>query len=194
MRRGRQASFWGKSRFVSALSFGGFALRRLREERGASAVEFAIIASLLLLILFGTVTFGLVFNRYQGLQASAREGARIGSLPATTRTQVIDRIRDSVSVIQSSAISAGSCTPGSLSLENGCVRVYAKQMPTATCPGASCTEVSSGSSSQTPCGAAYPGTDKSIVVQVYYRTKIDIPLWSSPQMTMGGSAEFKCES
>ncbi|MGH2728416.1 MAG: hypothetical protein ACRDKS_15715, partial [Actinomycetota bacterium] len=131
---------------------------------------------------------------YQGLQASAREGARLGSLAATTRTQVIDRVRESVSVIQSSAISTSTSTPGSLTLDNGCVKVYAKQQPTAACPGISCVEVLSGSPSQTPCGAAYPGTDKSVVVQVYYRTLIDIPLWSSPQMTMGGAAEFKCES
>lgn len=167
---------------------------RFRQERGASAVEFAIIGSLLLLILFGTIQFGITFNRYQGLQSSAREGARLGSLQATTRTQIINRVRESVSIIQSSAISTGTCTPSSLSLDNGCVRIYAKQKPTATCPGSQCVEVLSGSSSQTPCGAAYSGTDKSVVVQVHYRLKLDIPLWASPQMTIAGGAEFKCEN
>lgn len=169
-------------------------MRRLREERGASAVEFAIIGSLLLLILFGTIQFGITFNRYQGLQSAAREGARLGSLQATTRSDIVNRVRDSVSIIASSAISNGSCTPGSLSLDNGCVRIYAKQKPTATCPGVQCVEVVSGSTSQTPCGAAYSGTDKSVVVQVHYRLKLDIPLWASPQMTIAGGAEFKCEN
>jgi Flp pilus assembly protein TadG len=169
-------------------------VRRFGEERGAAAVEFAIIGSLLLLILFGTITFGLIFNRYQGLQSSAREGARLGSLQAATRNDIIERVRDSVSVIQTSAISTNSCSPGTLSEGNGCVLIYAKQTPSATCPSSSCVEVASGSPSQTPCGAAYSGTDKSIVVEIYYRTRVDIPLWSSPQMTMKGGAEFKCEN
>ena len=169
-------------------------MRRLKQERGASAVEFAIVGSLLLLILFGTIQFGITFNRYQGLQSAAREGARLGSLQATTRSDIINRVRESVSIIQSSAISTGACSPSSLSLENGCVRIYAKSIPTASCPSSSCVEVASGSTSQTPCGATYTGTDKSVVVQVHYRLKLDIPLWSSPQMTIAGGAEFKCES
>ena len=168
-------------------------MKRIREERGASAVEFAFVASLLLMILFGTITFGLVFNRYQGLQSAAREGARIGSLSASTRTEIVDRVRESVSIIAPSAISSDACAPGSLAVENGCVRIYAKQRPAATCPGAQCVEVTSGSTSQTPCGAAYSGTDKSVVVDVFYRTRIDIPLWASPVMTVSGGAEFKCE-
>jgi Flp pilus assembly protein TadG len=169
-------------------------VRRLSEQRGASAVEFAIIASLLLLVRFGTISFGLVFNRYQGLQSAAREGARVGALQAATRTDIVNRVRDSVAVIKTSAISTGACAPGSLALEKACVLVYAKKQPAATCPSSSCVEVASGNVSQTPCGATYAGPDKSVVVQIYYRTKIDIPLWSSPQMTMAGSAEFKCEN
>ena len=169
-------------------------MRRLKEERGASAVEFAIIGSLLLMILFGTIQFGITFNRYQGLQSAAREGARLGSLQASTRADIIDRVRHSVSIIQSSAIASGSCAPGSLTLDNGCVRVFAKQSPAAGCPSSSCVEVLSGSTSQTPCGATYSGLDKSVVVQVHYRLGLDIPLWSSPQMTIAGAAEFKCES
>jgi Flp pilus assembly protein TadG len=169
-------------------------VRRLKQERGASAVEFAIVGSLLLLILFGTIQFGITYNRYQGLQSAAREGARLGSLQASTRSDIIERVRQSVSIIQSSAIATGSCAPSSLSLDNGCVRVYVKQSPAATCPGAACTEVVAGSTSQTPCGAAYNGSDKSVVVQIHYRLKLDIPLWASPQMTIAGAAEFKCES
>lgn len=176
------------------MSSGDGAVRRLRDERGASAVEFAIIGSILLLVTFGTITFGLIFNRYQGLQSAAREGARLGALQAATRTDIINRVRESVSVIQTSDISSGACTPGSLSVNNGCIRIFAKQQPAATCPSSSCVELASGNPSQTPCGAAYTGPDKSVVVQVYYRTTIDIPLWSSPQMTMAGGAEFKCEN
>ena len=153
-----------------------------------------MIGSLLLLVLFGTITFGLIFNRYQGLQSAAREGARVGALQATSRTDIINRVRESVSVIQASAISSGTCDPTALALDQGCVRIFAKQMPTATCPSTSCIEVLNGNPSQTPCGPTYSGPDKSVLVKVYYRTRIDIPLWASPQMTMAGGAEFKCEN
>lgn len=165
-------------------------MRRINEERGASAVEFAIIGSLLLLILFGTITFGIIFNRYQGLQSAAREGARVGALTATDRTDILNRVRESVSIIDGSAIAA-SCPADltNLTVEQGCIKVFSRSSPTTT-P----TEVSTTSTSQTPCGAAYSGTDKSVVVDVYYRLRVDIPLWSSPLMTVSGGAEFKCET
>lgn len=165
-------------------------MRRVRDERGASAVEFAIIGSLLLLILFGTITFGIIFNRYQGLQSAAREGARVGALSATNRTAILNHVRDSVSIISGSRISA-TCPSdlNSLLIENGCVKVFAKSSP-----GDAPMEITPSSHSQTPCGGAYPGTDKSVVVDVYYRMRVDIPVWASPQMTLSGGAEFKCEA
>lgn len=162
-------------------------MRKLREERGASAVEFAIIASLLLMILFGTITFGIVFNRYQGLQSAAREGARIGSLSSTDRPTILSRVQESVSIINGSSIAA-TCPANvnTLTLENGCLRVFARSAPTAS-------TVAVNVGDPNPCGSFYTGTDKSVVVEVYYRLRIDIPVWASPQMTISGGAEFKCE-
>jgi hypothetical protein len=52
------------------------AVRRRRGDDGASLVEFALIAPVLSLLLFGVIEFGLVLNDYQSLRQSAREGAR----------------------------------------------------------------------------------------------------------------------
>jgi Flp pilus assembly protein TadG len=49
-------------------------------ESGASAVEFAIVLPLLLLILFGIIEFGLAFNRIQALEAASREAGRLASV------------------------------------------------------------------------------------------------------------------
>lgn len=46
------------------------------EERGAAAVEMAIILPLLLLIVIGTIEFGRVLNVQVSLTQAAREGAR----------------------------------------------------------------------------------------------------------------------
>lgn len=49
---------------------------RQRNERGAAAVEFALILPVLLLILIGVVEFSLGFNAQLSLNQAAREGAR----------------------------------------------------------------------------------------------------------------------
>jgi Flp pilus assembly protein TadG len=52
--------------------------KKLRRETGGAAVEFAIILPLLILILFGTVEFGLLLYNKQVLTNASREGARAG--------------------------------------------------------------------------------------------------------------------
>src|SRR5437867_11826997 len=91
-------------------------------ERGASAVEFALIASLLFMVLFGIIQFGIAYNRIQGLQAGAREGGRLGALPDTTRADIITRVKDSVSIVNDSSL-AVPC-PGGLAIERACIDVY----------------------------------------------------------------------
>ena len=46
------------------------------DDRGATAVEFALILPLLLLFLFGVVQFGFLFSVYNTMVHAAREGAR----------------------------------------------------------------------------------------------------------------------
>jgi Flp pilus assembly protein TadG len=46
------------------------------DTRGASAVEFAFVAPVFLMIVFGIAAFGYVFGVYQGIQQIASEAAR----------------------------------------------------------------------------------------------------------------------
>lgn len=55
---------------------------RLRREEGASAVEFAIIAPLLFMLLFGIIGFGIAFLQVQSIRAGLREGGRIAAVGA----------------------------------------------------------------------------------------------------------------
>ena len=54
--------------------------QRLSKERGASAVEFALIAPLLLLLVVGIAEFGRAFQVQSTLSAAAREGVRTMAL------------------------------------------------------------------------------------------------------------------
>ena len=65
--------------------------KTLRSESGASAVEFALLLPVLMLILFGIVEFGLALHRQAILTNASREGARLGivqSVPAITAAAV----------------------------------------------------------------------------------------------------------
>ncbi|MCZ2828435.1 pilus assembly protein [Modestobacter sp. VKM Ac-2986] len=65
--------------------------RRLGDERGASAVEFALIVPLLVLLVLGIVEFSHAYRVQGTLSAAAREGVRVMALqndPAAARGTV----------------------------------------------------------------------------------------------------------
>src|SRR4051794_35629646 len=51
-------------------------MRRTIDDRGAAAVELALVLPVLMLLVMGIVQFGLAFNRQISLSGGAREGAR----------------------------------------------------------------------------------------------------------------------
>ncbi|HVL89471.1 MAG TPA: TadE family protein [Actinomycetota bacterium] len=55
-----------------------------RGQRGASAVEFAIVLPVIALMLFGIIDFGVVLNNQNTVRAAAREGARLGAVAQFT--------------------------------------------------------------------------------------------------------------
>lgn len=54
------------------------ALNSIKNQKGQSLVEFAIILPLVLLLLMGIAEFGMMFNCYLTVQNVTREGARLG--------------------------------------------------------------------------------------------------------------------
>jgi Flp pilus assembly protein TadG len=54
----------------------------LRREDGAAAVEFALIAGVLAMLIFGMLQFGLAFFQLQNLRSATREGARLAAVGA----------------------------------------------------------------------------------------------------------------
>jgi Flp pilus assembly protein TadG len=56
------------------------AQRVLAKEDGVAAVEFALVAIPLFMVVFGIMVFGVVFSKYQAYTAAAREGARVAAV------------------------------------------------------------------------------------------------------------------
>ena len=74
---------------------------RARHDRGAAAVEFALVVPLLVILLLGTITSGVTYSHSVGLTNAVREGSRFGatadassSMASAWAASVIQRVRD----------------------------------------------------------------------------------------------------
>jgi Flp pilus assembly protein TadG len=73
--------------------------RRYSDQRGAAALEFALIVPILVMVVFGVVDFGWAINRDTMVNNAAREGAREGSLDPDP-TQIAAVVRSSLSTVE----------------------------------------------------------------------------------------------
>src|SRR5687767_4590771 len=58
--------------------------RALSRDEGASAVEFALIVPALTLLIFGIISFGIIFAQQIALGNAARQAARAGAVSGPT--------------------------------------------------------------------------------------------------------------
>jgi len=58
----------------------------------------AVVLPILLMIFAGIVDFGFMFQRYEVLTNAAREGARMGTLPGYTVTDIQNRVESYLTV------------------------------------------------------------------------------------------------
>lgn len=59
-------------------------------QRGAAAVEFALLLPVLIILLFGMIEFGIALSRQQVLATASREGARLGIRQSVPRPTAAD--------------------------------------------------------------------------------------------------------
>ncbi len=79
-------------------------MRFMTDEKGASAVEFAVLLPLLVLLVFGIIEFGLLLYNEQVITNASREGARaaivgncsgaVGSIPRKTDGEISKIVTD----------------------------------------------------------------------------------------------------
>lgn len=87
-------------------------------ERGAAAVEFAILLPLLLMLVLGTIEFGRAYNAQITLTNAARDGVRVMAIandPAGAKTAARNAAASVSSTIPDSAVtlSTTACSSGS---------------------------------------------------------------------------------
>ena len=83
-------------------------------DRGAVAVEFALLLPMLLLLVFGIIDFGRALNAQITLTQAAREGARLASLGDSTATNgpVVTGTENAATGLSPIKVTATSCPPG----------------------------------------------------------------------------------
>lgn len=84
-------------------------------ERGAAAVEFALVLPVLVLLVLGIIYFSLYWNAVQGTQAAAREGGRVAALRGSTASAACAAATDALSGVtvdaNSATVGVGSTSP-----------------------------------------------------------------------------------
>jgi Flp pilus assembly protein TadG len=81
-----------------------------RQDRGAAAVEFALVLPLLLLVICGIVDFGRAYNAQVTLTQAAREGARLAALG---QPDVVSRTQAAAIPLTGVTVTGSSCPAGS---------------------------------------------------------------------------------
>lgn len=155
-------------------------------ERGASAVEFALVVPLLLLIVFGLVNFGVLFSQQLTINQAVREGARRGVVNGDPATSTCNGIKNGVQAgvsglgISGSAV-AVKVTQDGFSSSSGC----GSQFHTANW------------STNRPCIGSFnssTGASGSLQVEAQHESTIPISFPPFPtQMTLTAKAVFRCE-
>ena len=86
---------------------------RGHEQGGVAAVEFAVMLPLLVVLVFGIIEFGLVFNTQLSLTGAAREGARVMAIH-NDQTAAIDATQSSASMNPAPTVTVNPapCTRG----------------------------------------------------------------------------------
>ena len=151
-------------------------------ERGAVAVEFALVLPLLVMIVFGIIEFGMVMSQKAALASGARTGARYGSvnLYAGDRTcgKVIEETRSKVTTVGMGATDVG---------------VTVKRGATTVCSAASGSATPSGGDA--PCtNASFAAGSETLYVEATFDTELYIPLTGiDSDITLESTGAYRCE-
>lgn len=179
---------------------GATAASRARRDDGAAAVEFALVSTLVFLLLFGLINFGIIFSQQLTLNNAVREGARKAVVnevnPNRTCQGILNATRNEMSGLAMTPatvkfkISTSGFTSTQPCVAGGSSPVDAQ--------GFSAT-VTNGTAANAPCKGSFvttstAGTAGSLVVEARYTTSalIGFPPFSN-SFTIQSKAVYRCE-
>ena len=111
-------------------------------ERGAEAVEFALVVPMFLLLVFGVVDFGYMINHDTMVNNASREGAREGALNPVAN-DIECTVRQSLSTVETPVLKTvtANCRPSPTLIT---VTVTCRKPDNTNCSGTFPTDATSG--------------------------------------------------
>ena len=91
-------------------------------DRGAAAVEFALLLPLLMLLVFGIIDFGRALNAQITLTQAAREGARMAAL-GEPNANVVSGTQSAATGLSPVSVTVTACPAGAAAGVNAVVQV-----------------------------------------------------------------------
>jgi Flp pilus assembly protein TadG len=166
--------------------------RRAVDDGGAAAVEFALIVPLLLALVFGIISFGLIFAASLGLNNATRQGARAAVVQDRTCAQIMAEFDEAVS--------------GTLAMEYP-IAVTISRAGGAGYAGVSCTaslaanhsvSYSAGSAGSVPCRGSGVGDDGTAYDQLILESTTSATVFVPPfipttAIDLDGKGVYRCE-
>ncbi len=157
---------------------------RRRSDDGASAVEFALVLPILLLLAFGIISYGTLFAQQLALNNGVRQGARLAVVEGSTTQKscagAVTAVRDA--------------TGPAIAMDTADIDVKVTRTSSAPCG----TAVNPGSGTQVCAGSIDGATNaqQSVVIEATYPAELIIPLpvpGLQDQFTLTSKAVYKCE-
>lgn len=135
--------------------------RRTRDQRGAVAVEFALVTPLLLILVFGIIEFGFLLNRDTIVNNASRDGARVGSLGGSF-SDICTQVKNELSASNITVPTSCNTTSTPTTITIDCIKA-----DSTAC----------GATSSTYDTLAVSGT--TVTVKVVYKYSLITPIVSS---------------
>lgn len=163
---------------------------RLHGDSGASAVEFALVVPLLVVLVFGLIDFGVIFAQQLSLNNAVRQGARAavvaGNTAQQTCAQVVSGVRGAAGQTIAMDTSAISVTVRRQSADGSTI---------STTP---CGSGANPSGTTRVClnSTQSDGTSDSILVDATYPASFIVPFpvpGFAPTITLKSRAVYRCE-
>ena len=146
---------------------------RRQSEAGASAVEFALVVPLLLVLLFGIFGFGKIFAQELALGNGARQAARFGVVPDRTCQEILDELQ---------------ANAGTIGMAGTSVTMSVRLGATGATSSPRCAD-----GSEEPCHESTSGDN--LYVEARFTSSLMIPLSpvGDPDFHLAGVGVFRCE-
>lgn len=162
-----------------------------RREKGAVALEFAIVLPVLVVLVFGIINFGVVLSQQLALNNGVRQGVRLAVVAGNPSNQTCGQV---VTGVQSASGPAIAMNTGDVS-----VRVQRVSSSNTNSVGLECfggshfVTAPSGGNTGTRVCVSNSG-DNSIKAEARYTSNLLIPLpVFTPSFTLQATAVYRCE-